>query len=59
MYILILVKRYSDHEFAMVVSMSIDGVLLRMVVLTETCKNEELKNTVFISLTGRWLKSYI
>jgi hypothetical protein len=38
--------------------MCIDGVLLKTVVLTETCKDGELKNTVFISHTGRLLASH-
>jgi hypothetical protein len=36
--ILVLVKRYLYHDFVIAVSMCIDGVLLRMVILTETCK---------------------
>jgi hypothetical protein len=38
MYILVLNRDVCNRDFVIVVSLCIDGVLLRMVVLTETCK---------------------
>jgi hypothetical protein len=40
MYILVLVRRYNIYIYDMVtvVSICVDNILLKMVVLTETCK---------------------
>jgi hypothetical protein len=60
MYILVLTKGCSYPWLCNSGFLCIDGVLLRMVVLTETCKGWRIKkNTVFISHTGQWLQSCI
>jgi hypothetical protein len=58
MYILVLVKRYNIYIYYMVivVSVYVDNILLKMVVLTETCKGWKIKNTTFINHSERWLK---
>jgi hypothetical protein len=58
MYILALVDRYTIYiyDLAVVVSIRVDNILLKTVVLTETCKGWKIKNTTFISHTERWLK---
>jgi hypothetical protein len=40
MYILVLVKRHNIYiyDMAIVVSICVDNILLKMVVLSETCK---------------------
>lgn len=58
MYILLLVKIYIIYIYDMVVIVFIcvDVILLKMVILTETCKGRKIKNTNFISHTGQWSK---
>jgi hypothetical protein len=58
MYILVLVKRYNIYiyEMVIVVPICVDNILLKMVVLTETCKGWKIKNTTFINRTRRRLK---
>jgi hypothetical protein len=58
MYILALVKRYNIYiyDIVRVVSICVDDILLKMVILTETCKEWKIKSKTFINHTGRWLK---
>jgi hypothetical protein len=34
----------------------VDNILLKMVVLTETCKGWKIKNPTYINHTGQWLR---
>jgi hypothetical protein len=55
MYILVLVKRYNIYIYDIVITVSIcvNSILLKMVVLTETCKDEKLKTQLLsIALDG-------
>jgi hypothetical protein len=56
----ILLKRCNIYIYDMVIvtSICVDNILLKMVVLTETCKGWKIKNTTFISHTGRWLRIF-
>jgi hypothetical protein len=54
MLLLQLVKIHNIYIYDMVIVVSI---LLKMVILTETCKGWKIKkNATFINHTGRWLK---
>jgi hypothetical protein len=47
------------YDMVLLVSICVDNILLKMVVLTETCKAWKIKNTTFINHTGRWLKNFM
>jgi hypothetical protein len=58
MHILVLDRRYNIYiyDIVILVSICVDNILLKMVVLIETCKGWKIINTTFINHTGRWLK---
>jgi hypothetical protein len=58
MYILVLAKRYNIyiHDIVIAVSICVENIILKMGVLTETCKGWKIKKTTFINHTGRRLK---